>query len=365
MTPVAQRDRPEWDGVHGRMIILLPLQNRFTIEDRDFRLPSLPPERPVPDRIDADLYTKIKIGILRDTTEAKRMKDGRRIVRAGNYAFLRLCPTSIKKAYDLTDSLGSVVAVRDILFLEDFATHQQRQNRAIQAIRTLKAETENILDTNRRRMDTWERQRKDWEIRLVHYVWDNGLGVFPPYVTAREQLGETEMDIPNEWVQKPFYQSNHYCGCCLEPMPLICHVCRDDINNQQEEAQNRLEEEAANAAAEAEEQAAAIAVDQAAEADPPEVVPIEDDDSNDSEDSNASDDRMEAMPERPIEEPMQDHDHPMDEEAPENNNANDELQREREGDVINNEGQLVEVPLPDPIQGRVNGEIENLMDMID
>jgi hypothetical protein len=240
------------------MIILLPSQNRFTIDDPEFRLPSLPPKRPQTERIDADLFTKVKVGILRDTTEAKRMKDGRRIVRAGNYAFLRLCPTSVKKAYNLTDSLGSVVAVRDVLFLDGFATHQQRQIRAVQAIRTLRAETESIMDSNRRRMETWTLQRKVWELRLVYHVWDHNVGVFPPYVTAREQLGETEMDIPHEWVQKPYYQSNHYCGCCLEPMPLICNVCRADIDKQQEEAQQRIAQEETRTTAVAHTRAQAI-----------------------------------------------------------------------------------------------------------
>jgi hypothetical protein len=52
------------------------------------------------------------------------------------------------------------------------------------------------------------------------------------------------MNIPQEWVEKPKWQSNHYCAICQEPMPLICHVCRQDINDQQNAA---AAEEAAHA----------------------------------------------------------------------------------------------------------------------
>jgi hypothetical protein len=373
MTPVAQRDRPEWDGVHGRMIILLPVQNRFTINDREFRLPSLPPERPEAERIDADLFTKIKIGILRDTTEAKRMKDGRRIVRAGNYAFLRLCPTSIKKAYDLTDSLGSVVAVRDVMFLEEFATHQQRQNRAVQAIRTLRAETENIMDTNRRRMETWTRQRKEWEIRLVHHVWDQNLGVFPPYVTAREQLGDTQMEIPHEWVQKPYYQSNHYCGCCLEPMPLICNVCRDDIDNQQEEARERIAREEADAAAEAILQEQNADNNLANENDEIEAPNDSDEDVTESEPSS-EDPEDPVQPDRPENEqhdgnedierqgpplPFEQHDDIQAQLRLEDNPWEDlQVQRHQEEIVPGS-------PPPRPNGRRVIDEVEDMMDLVD
>ena len=95
ITPMAQAQCPEWDGVHGRWIILLPLQNRFTITSSSFQLDTLPPEKPTAEPIDADKYTKIKVGLIQDDAEAKHMKDGRNIVRAGTYAYIRLCPTSL------------------------------------------------------------------------------------------------------------------------------------------------------------------------------------------------------------------------------------------------------------------------------
>ena len=75
-------------------------------------------------------------------------------------------------------------------------------------------------------------------------MWDGGLAKFPPYVTDRTQLGYRLMDIPEEFLKKPAYQSNHYCSICLELMPLICHVCRDDINDQQRTLQTAINEEA-------------------------------------------------------------------------------------------------------------------------
>jgi hypothetical protein len=255
--------------------VLLPKQNKFTITTRDFHLQSLPPEKPAMERIDADTFTKLKIGLIRDTAEAKIMKDGRRIVRAGNYAYLRLCPSSLRKTYDLIDSLGSVVAERDVIFLDDYQSHQQRHQTAVRMIRTYKVETENIIDTNRQYQQIWERLRKQWETELVYRVWDEDLGQFPPYVTHRAQLGDTHMDIPEEWKEKPHWQSQHYCAICLEPMPLICHVCREDINEQQAEEQARRAEEdrnARNAAAAALADAIAAAAVQA----PPEVADDQD-----------------------------------------------------------------------------------------
>ena len=57
------------------------------------------------------------------------------------------------------------------------------------------------------------------------------------------------MDIPQEWMERPYWQTPHYCAICLEAMPLICHVCRKDIEEQQEAVQKRIAEDAAEEAA--------------------------------------------------------------------------------------------------------------------
>ena len=240
ITPTAIKRSPEWDGVHGRWIILLPLQNRFTINDPAFKLDILPPEKPTMELIDGDRFTKVKVGLIKDTAEAKLMKDGRKIVRAGTFAYIRLCPSSLRKSYDVTDSLGSVLAVRDVIFLDEFATTAQRQNRAAQALRVYHTEVESIRRAQQTQMTHWEEDRKKWELALVLRAWDDGFGSFPPYVTERSQLGDQKIDIPIEYIDKPHYQSNHYCAICLEAMPLICHVCRADIDAQQEAAKEEL-----------------------------------------------------------------------------------------------------------------------------
>ena len=242
ITPTAIKRSPEWDGVHGRWIILLPLQNRFTINDAAFKLDTLPPEKPTMELIDGDRFTKIKVGLIKDTAEAKLMKDGRKIIRAGTFAYIRLCPSSLHKSYDVTDSLGSVLAVRDVIFLDNFASTAQRQNRATQALRVYHTKVESIQRAQQTHMTHWEEDRKKWELALVLRAWDDKFGSFPPYVTDKCQLGDHKIDIPVEYIEKPHYQSNHYCAICLEAMPLICHVCRTDIDTQQQIAQQELQQ---------------------------------------------------------------------------------------------------------------------------
>ena len=185
--------------------MLLPLQNRFTVDDPTFQLDILPPEKPTMEPIDADEYTKIKVGLIRDDADAKQMKDGRNIIRAGTYAYIRLCPSSVRKSYDLTDSLGSVIAARDVYFLSEFLSPDQRQTRATQALCLYNTELESIQRAHQQKMRPWEEDRKEWELNLVYKTWDNGLAKFPPYVTERSQLGYHLMDIPQEYVDKPAY----------------------------------------------------------------------------------------------------------------------------------------------------------------
>ena len=119
-------------------------------------------------------------------------------------------------------------------------SQEQRQARATQALRKYNTELDSIQRAHRRRIQNWQEDRKEWELKLVFKAWDSEFAKFPPYVTKRSQLGYRLMDIPQAYVDKPAYQSNHYCGICLESMPLICHVCRDDINEQQQTSQMAL-----------------------------------------------------------------------------------------------------------------------------
>ena len=168
------------------------------------------------------------------------MKNGRTIIRAGTYAYICLCLSSVRKAYDLTDSLGSVLAVRDITFLTEFASPDQRETRANQALRLYRTELESVQHAHRHQRRQWADDRKEWELELVFRVWDERLRKFPPYVTERHHLGDIAMSIPHEYKEKPAFQSNYYYAICLEPMPLICHICQHNIDKQQFIAQADL-----------------------------------------------------------------------------------------------------------------------------
>ncbi|KAI9815866.1 MAG: hypothetical protein M1826_001930 [Phylliscum demangeonii] len=51
----AERERPEWDGAHGRIIVLLPGQKRLTIMTKSTNgiIRALPPGKPGKELIDA------------------------------------------------------------------------------------------------------------------------------------------------------------------------------------------------------------------------------------------------------------------------------------------------------------------------
>ena len=110
--------------------------------------------------INANQFTKIKVGLIRDGADAKQIKDGRKIIRAGTYAYVRLCPLSMRKTNDLINSLGSVLATQDVYFLPEFTSPEQRQIRATQALCLFNTEVESIQQLHQQKMRYWEDDRK-------------------------------------------------------------------------------------------------------------------------------------------------------------------------------------------------------------
>lgn len=112
--------KPDWDGIHGRLCHLLPAHCQFAFRtpDESTTLPTelvqAYPEKPA--RMPQHVEHAYTCGLLDDETRPIRhKKSGKRTSVAGTPAKMRT-NVSDKAVYTLTDSGGSVVAAKNVLF---------------------------------------------------------------------------------------------------------------------------------------------------------------------------------------------------------------------------------------------------------
>ena len=136
---VALKDRPEWDGIHGRLIQLLPRQNQFTVSrNLEFTI-TKPPEKPVEELIDVNRYTKFEVGQSNDNIKQKEWKkSGKVLSRAGMPVFIRINPDSVSRNHDLIGSDGLNMVTKNILFYEEWKDAGDRKKKAERMVRMYK-----------------------------------------------------------------------------------------------------------------------------------------------------------------------------------------------------------------------------------
>ncbi|KAI9696117.1 MAG: hypothetical protein M1836_005948 [Candelina mexicana] len=221
------KDQPEWGGYHGRLIVLLPQQNRFVVPQSPGFTIEEPPDKPVEPLIEASRYTKFMVGIATDTVERKVWKKGGTMVQAGQDVYIRINPDSATKNHDLISTDGSHISSSHVLWITGWESSSERDDKAKQMIRKFKSEQKSLKEEYDEEMDRWKKHRKAWELKLVMKVWDEKLAKFPPYVTSREQLGDKIIYIPEEYANgvKPEWKAPNLCDGCMKRLPEYCGTC--------------------------------------------------------------------------------------------------------------------------------------------
>ncbi|KAI9777981.1 MAG: hypothetical protein M1835_005093 [Candelina submexicana] len=217
------KDQPEWDGYHGRLIVLLPQQNRFVVHQCPGFTIEEPPAKPVEPLSEASQYTKFMVGIVTDTAERKVSKKGGTMVQAGQNVYIRINPDSATKNHDLISTDGSHISSSHVLWITGWESSSERDDKAKQMIRKFKSEQKSLREEYDEEMD-----RKAWELKLVMKVWGEKPAKFPPYVTSREQLGDKIIKIPKEYANdvKPEWKAPKFCAGCMKGLPEYCRTCK-------------------------------------------------------------------------------------------------------------------------------------------
>lgn len=129
MTKREKHEVPDWDGVYGRTIQMLPPQNRFKWRKGDVPIgsgPGFPPESP---KEDPPLDTSIECDFLDDETLPKEYKSQLSKPRAGGVARMRLGEVR-GRPYQVTDQFGSTISEKFVIFGPDFNTEEKRERMA-------------------------------------------------------------------------------------------------------------------------------------------------------------------------------------------------------------------------------------------
>ena len=112
-------------------------------------------------------------------------------------------PDSDNKSYELTTVDGTATSENHVFFYREWASSLTRLQKASQLKRAFKEEQADIDHSYGRQLIRWRADRRDWELRLVFYVWDRGLARFPPYDIPHDQLGDKVITIPEERSETP------------------------------------------------------------------------------------------------------------------------------------------------------------------
>ncbi|KAI9754107.1 MAG: hypothetical protein M1815_005815 [Lichina confinis] len=97
-------------------------------------------------------------------------------------------PDSDNKSYELTTVDGTATSENHVFFYREWASSLTRLQKASQLKRAFKEEQADIDHSYGRQLIRWRADRRDWELRLVFYVWDRGLARFPPSLHAQRKL---------------------------------------------------------------------------------------------------------------------------------------------------------------------------------
>ncbi|KAI9708146.1 MAG: hypothetical protein M1812_008104 [Candelaria pacifica] len=228
----ALKDQPEWDGIHRRLIMLLPQQNRFKVgKNPGFTVDPVPP-MPSIKLMEAAEYTKFKVG-----------------TAAGQSVYIQINQDpDASKTHELISADGVTMSVENVLFYHNWDNKKIRNDKAKQMLEcyTLKADAAKALF--KRKMQLWEAEQKAWELALVFWVWDEKLGEFPPYV-SRDMLRDKIIDISKQYDLRPAWHHLNYCAGCLKALPPYCATCEKSRKKEAKRVkitvQNKMRNEAA------------------------------------------------------------------------------------------------------------------------
>ena len=134
------------------------------------------------------------------------------------------------KTHNIVGWDRTTVKTNHVMFLEKYEQPMEQIKVAITTICDFKRETVSIKAAHDIVIMAWTDARKQWELELVFRAWDQRTAKFPLYVTLRDNLGDKEIAIPVEWVERLSYQLVPYCGHCLKPMDPFYTPCWKDID---------------------------------------------------------------------------------------------------------------------------------------
>ena len=185
----AELKRPDWDGEHGRFYNLLPWQNQFAFNVTWDMLPlPLELEESVsekPAKADREIQSSVICSILDDESEAKKfVKSGKKTTLAGTFVRIRV-NVKDKTIYSIVDSGGSNASTARVKFFSRFNTEAKQLQCARSKLLKIKTEIAQIESDYQVKSEVYEKEMKEWQLRLAYWAYDNGFGIFPPELKDR------------------------------------------------------------------------------------------------------------------------------------------------------------------------------------
>ncbi|KAI9790064.1 MAG: hypothetical protein M1816_005534 [Peltula sp. TS41687] len=222
----AALEKPDWDGVHGRLCNLLPEHTQFRFNatvDRTplpFDLENSFPIKPI--KGIRQVETMEVCGLLDDETKPKRHKKSKtQVTLAGTPAFIQV-NTKDNKLYTIVESGGSQMSVDRVKFFRFLETEGRRISHVKSKLGEIKKEMEEIEQEYMEAMARYTSDLKFWQTRVAFWAFDTGVGVFSPELKYRNQInmdditgGDSTDPIESN---TPFGRG--YCGNCP------CSNCR-------------------------------------------------------------------------------------------------------------------------------------------